>query len=51
MRVQYGKQFCPNAISFKSSPRKRFEKLANVNYTPLSVVTQLDSFYLPVPLL
>jgi hypothetical protein len=38
MRVQYGEHFCPNVISCKSFPRGHFEKLMDVNHTPLPVV-------------
>ncbi|PSB49164.1 hypothetical protein C7B80_02915 [Cyanosarcina cf. burmensis CCALA 770] len=38
MRVQYSEHFCPDAISCKFAPRGRFEKLMDVNHTPLPVV-------------
>lgn len=39
MRVQYGERFCPNVIPCKFAPRERFEKLMDVNHTPLPVVS------------
>ncbi len=38
MRVQYGEHFCPNIISCESMPGGDFEKLMDVNHTPLPVV-------------
>jgi len=42
MRVQYGDRFCPNIISCESACRGDFEKLMDVNHTPLPVVTPLS---------
>ncbi|MDV2997308.1 MAG: hypothetical protein N4J56_007013 [Chroococcidiopsis sp. SAG 2025] len=42
MRVQYGEHFCPNVISWKTAPRGGFEKLTDVNHTPLLVVNGQD---------
>jgi len=45
MRVQYGEHFCPTVVSCKSAPREHFEKLVNVNHTPLPVVTSLNALW------